>query len=100
MVVRNSDGSAITSLSQLISQAYTLDEIETMLSYCGSLLDDVHRCSCFFKQLCYSHFKREGNRVANSLARYIVHISNLVVWMEDISPQCFPVIEADITGFS
>ena len=42
VVVRNSDGSAITSLSQLISQAYTLDEVETMLSYCGSLLDDVH----------------------------------------------------------
>ena len=44
VVVCDSDGLAISSLLQLISQAYTLDEIETMLSYYGSLLDDVHRC--------------------------------------------------------
>ena len=30
----------------VVLEAYT--EIETMLSYCGSLLDDVHRCPCFF----------------------------------------------------
>ena len=68
VVVHDSDGSVITSLSQLISQAYTPDEIETMQSYCGSLLDDVHRCPCFFNQLPYSHVKREGNRVANRLS--------------------------------
>ena len=39
VVVCDSDGSVITSLSQLISQAYTSDEIEAMLSYCGSLLE-------------------------------------------------------------
>ena len=80
MVVRDSDGSVITSLSQLILQAYTPNEIETTLSYYGSLLDDdVHRCSCFFNQLRYSHVKRKCNRVANSLVKYIVHILDLVV---------------------
>ena len=100
VVVHDSDGSVITSFSQLISQAYTSNEIETMLSYYGSLLDDVHRCSCFFNQLRYSHVKREGNRVANSLAKYAAHISDLVVWMEDVPSQCFPVIQADLAGFS
>ena len=79
MVVRDNDGSVITSLSQLILQAYTPNEIETMLSYNGSLLDDVHRCSYFFNQLRYSHVKRKCNRVANSLIKYIAHILDLVV---------------------
>ena len=83
MVVRDSDGSVITFLSQLILQAYTPNEIETMLSYYGSLLDDVHQCSCFFNQLRYSHVKRKYNRVTNSLIKYIAHILDLVVWMED-----------------
>ena len=83
MVVRDSDGSVITSLSQLILQAYTPNEIETTLSYYGSLLDDVRRCSCFFNQLRYFHVKKKYNRVANSLAKDIVHILDLVVWIED-----------------
>ena len=91
VVVRDSDGSVITSLSQLILQAYTSNEIETMLSYYGSLLDDVHPCSCFFNQLRYSHVKRKCNRIANRLAKYIAHILDLVVWMEDgvCSPTMF-----------
>ena len=100
MVVRDSDGSVITFLSQLILQAYTPNEIETMLSYYGSLLDDVHRCSCFFNQLRYSRVKRESNRIANSLVKYVAHISDLVALMEDVQPQCFLVIQADLVGFS
>ena len=57
------------------------------------------RASIFY-QLRYSHVKREGNRVANSLARYAAHILYLVVWMEDVPPQCFPVIQVDLAGFS
>ena len=50
--------------------------------YSGALLNDVRRCSSFFNQLRYSHVKREGNKVAHSLARYAKHISDFVVWME------------------
>ena len=66
----------------------------------GSLLDDVHRCSCFFNELRYSHVKREGNKVANNLVRYAAHISNLVVWMENVLPQCFSIVQANLAGFS
>ena len=48
----------------------------------------------------YSYVKREGNKVANNLVRYAAHISNLVVWMENVLPQCFPIVQANLAGFS
>ena len=71
-----------------------------MLSYYGSLLDDVHRCSCFFNELRYSHVKREGNKVAHNLARYVSCILDFVMWMEDGSPHFLSFDQADIVVFS
>ena len=48
------------------------------------LVHDVRIFSRFFTQLLYPHTKREGNKVAYILSRYVVSGSECVVWMEDV----------------
>ena len=62
------------------------------------LIDDFD--AIFFTQLRYSHVKREGNKVAHSLAQHALCILDFVVWMEDVSPLFLFVVQADIAGFS
>ena len=53
----------------------------------------------FFNQLRYSQVKREVNKVVHSLAKYVVHISDFIVWMDDVPPQFLNVIQADLARF-
>ena len=61
------------------------DRASSMASY-ANLLNDARFIFRSFSQLRYSHTKREGNKVAHSLARYNINISNFLVWMKDVSP--------------
>lgn len=54
----------------------------TFLSSNGLLIDDVRFGVRLFTQLCYSHVKKEGNKVAHNLAEYDLRILDYVVWME------------------
>ena len=53
----------------------------------------------FFNQLRYSQVKREVNKVVHSLAKYAVHISDFIGWMDDVSPQFLNVTQADLARF-
>ena len=66
----------------------------------GLVLDEIRHKVNFFNELHYSHVKREGDVVAHKLARHTICVSDVIVWMEDISPLLFPVILADIASFS
>ena len=54
----------------------------------------------FFSQLTYSHTKREGNKVAHSLAMLAINYLDYVVWMEDVPPQVRSIILADLPVLS
>ena len=62
------------------------------------LIDDFD--AIFFTQLRYSHVKREGNKIAHSLAWHALCILDFIVWMENVSPLFLFVIQVDIAGFS
>lgn len=65
-----------------------------VMSYNALLIEDVQRCSRSFNQLCYSHVKRECNKITHSLARYVVHIPDFIMWIEDIPPLFIYVLQA------
>ena len=56
--------------------------------------------SRLFSRLHYSHVKRECNKVAYCLARHVINVLDLAIWMEDIPPQFVFVLQVDLVGFS
>ena len=54
-----------------------LKSIEGSLSPTSLLIDDVKRVAINFERLLYSHVKRNGNRVAHSLAKNALRIPDL-----------------------
>ena len=55
----------------------------------ASILQDATLFSNFFTKLLYSHGRREGNKLAHSLARHSLNVTNYTVWMENVSPPSF-----------
>ena len=76
-----------------------IDEDSYFLSTVGLLIDDIRFDAIFFNQLRYSNIKREGNKDAHFLTRYALGILDFVVWMEDVLPPLFSVVQTDIVGF-
>ena len=75
-----------------------LREDASSLSPFGLLIDDVKSLANSFDELSYSHTKREGNQVAHGLTKYAKIILDFVVWMENVPPQLFSVLQADLLG--
>ena len=48
------------------------------------LIQDAIAFSSFYSKLLYSHYRREGNKLAYSLARYSINVFDYVVWMEEV----------------
>ena len=68
-----------------------------VLSYCGVFLK-IYVNFLVFLITYVTLTWREGNNVAYSLTECAVHISNFLVWMEDVSPQISAIIHS--AGFS
>ena len=47
------------------------------------IVADINQMGSFCNRLVFSFIKREGNAVANSLAKFSRTINDVVVWMED-----------------
>ena len=84
--------------SQVLSNA--LRHNSPYLSPLGLLIDDIKCNASFFNQLLYSHVKREGNKVAHSLARYSICIFDFSIWIETVLPPFVSLLLADMTSFS
>ena len=73
-----------------------LKSTEDSLSPIGLLVDDVKWVASSFERLMYSHVKRNGNRVAHSLAKNALRIPNFQVWMEDVSSHITLIFDLDV----
>ena len=49
-----------------------------------------------FVRLLYSHIKRNGNSVAHSLVKHVLHILDFQVWMEDVPSHIVSILQLDI----
>ena len=75
-------------------QALKLEE--RSLSPTGLLFEDVKVLANNFVRLLYSHIKRNGNRVAHSLARNTLCIPDFQVWMEDVPSHIVSILQLDV----
>ena len=64
------------------------------------LIQDAIVFSNFYSKLLYSHCKREDNKLAHSLARYSINVSDYVVWMEEVSNPLFSVAQHDLANLA
>ena len=60
------------------------------------LIEDVKVFANNFVRLLYSHIKRNGNRVAHSLAKNALCIPDFQVWMEDVPSHIVSILQLDI----
>ena len=79
-----------------LDQIKALKSIECSLSPTGLLVDDVKRVANSFEQLLYSHVKRNGNRVAHSLAKNALRIPDFQVWMEEVPSHIVLILQLDV----
>ena len=52
--------------------------------------------SNYFSKWLYSHAKREGNKVAHSLARLAINYLNYAVLIENVQPLIYHVLQDDM----
>ena len=60
----------------------------------GHLVDDAKRLANQFEFMEFSYVKSEGNKAVHNIVR---HVNELSVWMKNISPYLFVVIQAKST---
>ena len=77
-----------------------LREGTEFLPIVGLVLDEIRNMVKFFTELHYSHVKREGSIVAHKLARHAICVLDFAVWMKDVLPPLFPIVLANIAGFT
>ena len=70
------------------------------LSSLGPWIEDSKIFSNNFSQLLYSHTRKECNKVAHSLARYVIDIPNFLVWMEDVPLHFTIILHANLANLS
>ena len=61
------------------------------------LVQDAIIFSNSYTKLLYSHCRRDGKKLAHSLARYSANVSDYVVWMEEVPQSLFSVAQNDLT---
>ena len=64
------------------------------------LLHDAMVFSSCYAKLLYSHCRRDGNRLAHSLARYSINVSSYVVWMEGVPDPLYTVVQQDVANLA
>ena len=64
------------------------------------LIQDTIVFSSFFSKLLFSHCRRDGNKLAHSLARYSINVSDYVVWMEEVPHSLFSVAQHDLANLA
>ncbi|KAK9986458.1 hypothetical protein SO802_031409 [Lithocarpus litseifolius] len=62
------------------------------------LINDVSLFSSLYLELSYSHIRRDGNKVAHSLAKLALMTPDCTVWMEGVPSHTFRLVQADLAA--
>ena len=87
---------------EMSSKNYTFDallcESPSLTDY-GHLVDEAKELAKDFSNIEFSHALRWGNSLAHNIARHARHVSEFMVWMEDVPPHLVSVIQVDSALF-
>jgi len=64
----------------------------------GHLVDEANELAKDFAYIEFRHVLRQKNSAAHNIARHARHVSEYSVWMEDIPPHLFSVIQSDLAS--
>ena len=62
----------------------------------GHIIQDIKIVSAAFSEISFCHTRRQGNKVAHSIARRACNFSPFTVWMEDVPPDILSVYSFEI----
>ena len=68
---------------------------ELSLEEYGHLLNEVKDIAKQFAEVEFNHVLRQANKAAHNITRHARHFSEFSVWMEDVPPHFFLVIQAE-----
>ena len=64
------------------------------------LIQDATIFSASYTKLLYSHCRRDGNKLAHSLARFSIHVPNYLAWMEEVPHTLLSIAEQDVANLA
>ncbi|XP_075657851.1 uncharacterized protein LOC142627844 [Castanea sativa] len=71
--------------------------IPTLADY-GHLIEEVKMIAESFVSIALSFVPRQCNILAHKIARHVRHVSEYTVWIENVPPQLFTVIQAALAS--
>ena len=78
----------------MVTQA--LETKDVGLAAFGLLIRDACTLAGNFSDVSYSHTKRKGNKVADSLVKLATNLADCVIWMEEVPPSIYHFVRADL----
>ena len=67
---------------------------DSSLAEYGHLIDEAKK----LVEVEFNHVQGQANNVAHNIARHARHVSKFSVWMEDVHPHLFSVIQVDLAS--
>ena len=61
----------------------------------GHLIDEAKELAKDFTYIEFSNVLRQKNSAVHNIVRHARHVNEYLVWMEDVPPHLFSVIQAD-----
>ncbi|XP_010681661.2 uncharacterized protein LOC104896591 [Beta vulgaris subsp. vulgaris] len=62
----------------------------------GNVVEDILWLGCFFSSISFNHVRREGNRVAHTIAQRSKEYGCMRVWMEEVPPEAVACVISDL----
>lgn len=88
------DNAIVEGDSLVVTQALKTKDVG-LVAY-GLLIKDACSLAGNFSEVSYSHIKREGNKVAHCLAKLVVNLAECVIWMDEVPPFIYHLVQADL----
>ena len=85
------EGDSKITMDALASENLSLTEF-------GHLIDEAKELAKDFTYIEFSNVLRQKNSAAHNIVRYTRHVNEYLVWMEDVSPNLFSVIQASLAS--